>query len=392
MIDARHAIDADLPGRVDVAVIGGGPAGSAAAVALARAGVSVLLVDRGDAGAHTIGESLPPEATPLLRELGVWERFLADGHLPSHGNRSVWGGPEPDDRDFLSHPEGVGWHLDRPRFDAMLADAAARAGAAIAQRTRVIGCQRGDDNDWRLDLSAEGRRTTARASTRARTVIDASGRARVLARAERVPCGSYDRLVGVVGVLVPDDARRADEDSLTTIEAVPDGWWYAARVPKGHLVVAYMTDADVAVARRAQAGDRWTTALAGTRYIRARVADHGYHLETAPRLVASDSSHLRDVGGDGWCAIGDAVAAYDPLSSFGILVALATGTQAAGAIVAGRGTLRRGEGALDEYTYWTRHTYARYVAQWLGYYALEQRWPVAPFWRRRHAMLARLNG
>jgi len=385
MIFARHDTDANLPGHVDVAVVGGGPAGSAAALTLARMGASVLMIDRGDAGAHRIGESLPPAAAPLLRELGVWERFLADGHLPSHGNRSVWGGSEPDDRDFLSHPEGVGWHLDRPRFDAMLSGAAMRAGATVVPRTRVIGCHRRSGGAWHLDLSAEGRRTTVRA----RIVIDASGRARLLARAERVPCDAHDRLVGVVAVLAPD-ARRADEDSFTLIEAVRDGWWYAARVPGDRLVVAYMTDADIAAAGRARAAAGWTAALAGTRHIRARVADYGYRLEAAPHLVAADSSHLYEVGADGWWAVGDAAAAHDPLSSCGLTAALAGGMQVACAILACDSAPGVGASSLDGYTRWMRHTYTGYLAQWLGYYALEQRWPNAPFWHRRHTLLAHL--
>jgi len=386
MIDARHDTDASLPCRVDVAVIGGGPAGSAVALALARAGVSVLMVDRGDAGAHMVGESLPPAATPLLRELGVWEPFLADGHLPSYGNRSVWGGPEPDDRDFFSHPEGVGWHLDRPRFDAMLSGAAERAGAAIVHRTRALQCHRGPGGAWRLDLSAAGRRT----SVRARIVVDASGRARLLARAEHAAGAAYDRLVGVVGVLVPGDTLGADEDSFTLIEAVRDGWWYAARVPGDRLVVAYMTDADIAAAGCARTADGWTAALAGTRHIRARVAAYGYRLGTAPRLVATDSSHLREVGGDGWWAIGDAAAAHDPLSSCGLTTALTGGMQAARAILACGSAPNVGADDLNGYTRWMRHMYAVYLAQWLSYYALEQRWPDAPFWHRRHALLAHL--
>lgn len=386
MIGVRHKTDGGLPGCVDVAVIGGGPAGSAAALTLAGAGVPVLMVDRGDVGAHTVGESLPPAAAPLLRDLGVWERFLGDGHLPSHGNRSVWGNPTPDDHDFLSQPEGIGWHLDRPRFDAMLADAAAREGATIARRTRVIQCYRGDGADWRLDIAVEGRRRTVWA----RTMIDASGRARLLARAEHIPCDAHDRLVGVVGVLVPGDALHGDEDSLTTIEAVPDGWWYAARIPGGRLVVAYMTDADIAAAGRVRTVEGWMGALAGTRHIRARVADYGYRLQALPHLVAADSSRLGEVGGDGWWAVGDAAAAHDPLSSCGLTAALTGGMQVAHAILARDSTAGVGVDGLDGYMRWMRHMYAVYIAQWLGYYALEQRWPDSPFWHRRHAQLAHL--
>lgn len=374
---------------VDVAIIGGGPAGSTAAAVLARAGVSVLLIDRGDGWARGIGESLPPMAAPLLRALGVWDQFLAAGHLPSHGNRSAWGAPEAEERDFLFHPEGVGWHLDRPRFDAMLVDAAVRAGASYTRRTRLARHRRDAGGAWRLDLVVGGRETTARAGA----IVDASGRARLLARAERMPCAAYDRLVGIVGVLIPGDAEGhlvPDEDSLTLIEAVPDGWWYAARIPGRRLVVAYMTDADIAASCGVRSSSGWAAALARAPRIEERARRHGYRLDTALRVVPADSSYLRDVGGDGWCAVGDAVAAHDPLSSFGITAALTGGEQAARVILVDGGALRAGRDEFNEYARQMRQTYAGYVAQWLGYYALERRWLGSPFWSRRHALLAHL--
>jgi len=374
---------------VDIAIIGGGPAGSAAAMVLARAGVSVLLIDRGDGWARGIGESLPPMAAPLLRALGVWDQFLAAGHLPSHGNRSAWGTPEAEERDFLSHPEGVGWHLDRPRFDAMLVDAAVRAGASYARRTRLARRRRGAGGAWLLDLVVGGRETTVRAGA----IVDASGRTAVLARAEGVPRAAYDRLVGVVGTLIPTDVEgdpAFDQDSLTLIEAVPDGWWYAARIPGGRLVVAHMTDADIAASRGVRSPSGWSASLADAPRIQERVRRHGYRLDAALRVVPADSSYLRDVGGDGWCAVGDAAAAHDPLSSFGITGALAGGEQAARAILVDGGSLHVGRGELNEYARRMRQTYAGYVAQWLGNYALERRWLGTPFWARRHGLLERL--
>lgn len=106
-------------GLYDAAVIGGGPAGAAAALALARAGRAPRGLDARRARIQ-VGEGLPPAAGPLLRDLGALEPFLAAGHLPSFGNERSWGRGRTEIHDFIRDPNGNGWHLDRVRFDAMM--------------------------------------------------------------------------------------------------------------------------------------------------------------------------------------------------------------------------------------------------------------------------------
>jgi len=182
--------------------------------------------------------------------------------------------------------------------------------------------------------------------------------------------------------LTTDLLSGEDPDGRTVVEATPEGWWYAAPLPDGRLVVAHLSDADLAARHRTRARDGWEAALRRTTDIDARVARRGGRIEDEPRPVAADSSRLETVSGAGWWAIGDAAAAHDPLSSQGVMLALEAGTRVARAIAG------REDGA--DYAAWVRQAYAWYLAQWLGYYALERRWPTAPFWRRRHAMWERL--
>jgi 2-polyprenyl-6-methoxyphenol hydroxylase-like FAD-dependent oxidoreductase len=69
--------------RFDVVVIGGGPAGTAVALALVTQGVSVLVVERSNYQQLRFGETLPPEIQPTLSRLGL-ARFPA-GASPSLG-------------------------------------------------------------------------------------------------------------------------------------------------------------------------------------------------------------------------------------------------------------------------------------------------------------------
>src|ERR1700733_7319807 len=90
-----------------------------------------------------IGESLSPAAMPILRDLGLLADVLAGGHAPWYANRAVWGEPNPTETDFLRDPNGHGLHLDRPRFDALLARAARDRGAEWIAPARISSIERG---------------------------------------------------------------------------------------------------------------------------------------------------------------------------------------------------------------------------------------------------------
>uniref|UniRef100_UPI003F693E2E hypothetical protein n=1 Tax=Amycolatopsis solani TaxID=3028615 RepID=UPI003F693E2E len=85
----------------------------------------MVLYERSAYDGLRMGETLPPSVNPLLRELGLWDRFLAAEPMPSYLTASAWGGPEVAERSFVFSPYGHGWHTDRAAFDRMLADAAA---------------------------------------------------------------------------------------------------------------------------------------------------------------------------------------------------------------------------------------------------------------------------
>src|SRR5258707_4054680 len=69
----------------DVAIIGGGPAGSTAAALLARAGRRVVLFEREKFPRFHIGESLLPFSMKAFTRLGLQEKFLSAGFIKKYG-------------------------------------------------------------------------------------------------------------------------------------------------------------------------------------------------------------------------------------------------------------------------------------------------------------------
>jgi flavin-dependent dehydrogenase len=358
--------------EVDVAVVGGGPAGTATALPLAQRGHAVLVIERTDYGDLRIGETLPPAVRPLLGRIGLWERFAADQHRPAFGIRSAWGQPNLSDNDFVANPYGCGWHLDRARFDASLAFAAEQAGAQVLRAATVLSVEAARGG-WQIEVACAG----SRRRFRARQLVDATGRRAVIARGRGARRITWDRLVGIVSFHAP----RSAEDSLaagTLIEAVEDGWFYSAVLPDRRLVIAYMTDADLYAKARKASPTCWQQRLEGSVHTRARA--QACDLAAGPVIRAASSSRLDRASGRNWLAVGDAAAALDPLSSQGICQALQSGLAAADVIgeclarrgPAGRSLAARHQGDFDAYLLARRR-----------YYGLERRFADAPFWRRR---------
>src|SRR5262249_14386471 len=225
----------DVTEGCEVLVVGGGPAGTAAAIALTRIGRSVLIVERSRYDRERIGETLPPSARIPLARLDVWDRCIGEGHPPSPATISAWGRDDIDENHFIGNPYGHGWHLDRRRFDSMLASIARTCGACVDLESRVTAClPRGSGFDVEYIRGGTIRKV------RTAFMIDATGRSSLVARHQGARRIAFDRLIGVVGVF----ARRSslsEEDPRTLVEAVANGWWYSAWLPHSRAIVAYMT-------------------------------------------------------------------------------------------------------------------------------------------------------
>ncbi len=340
---------------VDVAVIGGGPAGATVALCLARRGWSVALLESTAFEGDRYGETLPPEVNPALRELGLWDTFQALGPMEAPGIVSAWGSPVAREQDFVGNVHGSGWHVDRNRFDEMLCAEAARAGAHLVLRT--AGTPRREPGGWRVG------------AVEARFLVDASGRNGLRIDGD---CTREEDDVLLAIVLDVRYASAPPSDGRTFIESTRSGWWYTARLAGGTVAMFFADPGEYT-----RDGISPAEQLADAPLTRSRLQDGGI---SGSRVVRVSSSRRRTLSGEDWVAVGDSASSYDPLSGRGIFKALRQGALAAGAVDA---KLRGSESALSEYGARVRAEFDEYARQRREYYAGERRWRDQPFWRAR---------
>jgi len=358
----------------DVIIIGGGPAGAAAAITLARNGFRTAIIERSNYSTLRVGEALPAAIRSLLISLDVWESFLADGHIESFAIRSVWGDGEQRENDSIFNPYGTGWHIDRGLFDYMLATAAATVGSTVLTEARIKHLSKDQNLGWQVDIQQNNDHRCLSALF----VIDATGQTAVIPVGLPRTFHVVDHLIGVVYFL----SRMAEPYIL--VEAIDSGWWYSAPLPHGHLVAAYMTDADLFATSGSSAYDYWQLQLRKAELTRTRIGSQT--TVTKPKIVSAASVIRHPVCGTNWLATGDASIAFDPLSGRGVYSALQGGILAGEAIMA---SLCGNSESFTEYTDWISSQFSNYLQTRTAFYIKEQRWSQSPFWRRRHSLTNR---
>jgi flavin-dependent dehydrogenase len=346
----------------DAIVVGAGPAGAVASFVLAREGYRTLLADRlGDEGCK-FGEALPGSAVRLLRSLGLPVPEADGPHTSIGGTLSSWNSDTLLASDAIRDPHGPGWRLDRKRFDADLRHAATEAGA-IYRADDVSDLQRRDDH-WEVRFRGGGTGCT-------RWIVDATGRRAAVARRLRVRRIRDSRLIAFYATGRSDPNFRLDR---TIIEAVPGGWWYAARLPSGAPVAGFHTDARTAARLRADPG-AWFEKLAETRHV-ARIVSPA-QFEAPARAFDARGARLSSVAGQGWIACGDAAICFDPVSGQGIFSALHSGYASGMAVI---DALDRCTGKLDAYSSQMNEVWDIYRRRLRAIYRDVGRWPVDGFW------------
>jgi menaquinone-9 beta-reductase len=313
-----------VPDSVDVAIVGGGPAGAATAIWLAKRGYRVTLFER--------------HATPSWRACGVFASPLVRSRLISLGLTadkvaqlerpiSVMELESEGASCRLEYAHGFACGFDRVRLDEHLLQLAARAGADIRRATVVRDVQLSSARGVSQVVVASSLAPDAppHEAIAARIVVGADGGGSRVARAAGVL--SERNLLGRAGITfhLADHAESLAGQTAHARFFFGSGWYVGIApvpadrvnigivVPIGRLKEGAPAITDQIVYEVARPFDGW------------RTAHHTDAIQVAGRL----EHHVSRVAGDGWLLVGDATGFIDPLTGEGIHRALVTAQYAA---------------------------------------------------------------
>jgi len=326
-----------LSSTPDVAVIGGGPAGSVASTVLADSGHRVVVFERERFPRYHIGESLLSATLPILDAIGATPAIERHGFLRKPGGTFLWGRqPEPWSFSFREDPGGrpYAFQVVRAEFDQLLLDNARRHGVDVREEHTVLGVDIGGSPPVLRVQGPDGRAF----AVMPRFVIDASGQSAVIGRAARLRrFDEFFKNLAIFGYF--HDAERLPGELANNIlsAAFADGWFWYIPLHDGTMSVGAVVDTQ-----------RWRDVAAadpeGTyRGLIARCPSIATRLRHATlvspiRIIRDYSYDSTRFTGAGYLLAGDAACFIDPVFSTGVHLACLAGFlggRAVAAILAG---------------------------------------------------------
>ncbi len=352
----------------DVVVVGGGPAGAVTALALARYGYRVALVERDAAARRRRADALSSRAAAALERLGLGGAIDRAALCAPGTTLLRW---RDEDVETIAARTERATIIDRVAFDAALIEGAVRDGVRIVRPSRALrSCRKA--HSWVVPLAgARGAR-----AIEARFLVDASGRASYLSWRSKARAAPTVALHAVLyGSERPFGEMR--------VEAVRRAWlWGVPCGDRSVTVAAFVDKAEAAGLGPAGRAELYDACLRQAALFRECL--------DAPRLspvAACDATFTADDDPVGWMSlkVGDAGIALDPLASQGLQHALRSAHQASTVVHTVLGGSGDPAAALEFYRAAHARTCALHARTTSAYYARARYHAGDPFWHARAA-------
>ena len=314
----------------DVAIVGGGPAGSTAATLLAKAGRRVVVLEREKFPRFHIGESLLPFSMQTFDRLGVREK-LDRAFLPKYGGEIMAAcgtrGVKFYFKDGFRSQRDRAYQVTRSEFDKVLLDHSRENGAEVREETEVTKVEFSNDRA-QIDIeSGDG----AKSRIEARYLLDCSGRQTLLGSLFKVK-RTYDHLQKFSVFAHYENIDRLPGKDATLIRMVRglDSWFWMIPLTETRTSIGVVIDT------RAFR----ETKLAPETALEKFIAEQPLMAERMKKAVrvspvysASDFSYRNTtLAGERWLLAGDAAGFIDPVFSSGVFLAIMSAEKAADAL------------------------------------------------------------
>ena len=307
-----------LPETCDVAIIGGGPAGSTAATLLARRGLSVCVLEKERFPRFHVGESLLPYNSRIFEELGVQSEITAAGFVTKRGAQFHVGDGSRctkfrfRDGSFTEFPTAL--QVERSRFDEILLRNAERNGASVFQETAVTGF-----NVESQHVALTLRQNGSDASLRSRFLIDASGVVNFTGTREKLREDHPTlRKVAVFGHFENVCMPAGDEQGDIVIVRMKNAWCWM--IPLSDRKTSIGLVFDKTEFRNTKPAALFEATVQAHEVLRTRLSNA--RLIGELHTIADFSYVNRRLVSDRLVRVGDAAAFLDPIFSSGVYLAM----------------------------------------------------------------------
>jgi flavin-dependent dehydrogenase len=318
-------------GSYDVVIVGGGPGGSTAASFLKKYNPSlrVLVLEKEKFPRDHIGESQLPSISPILDELGAWDKVEAVGFPIKLGASYTWGKDadqwdfdfypvehwkdEPRPAKFVGQRRYTAFQVDRSIYDELLLNHARELGAEVRERTLVREVKSEGDRIAGVVLDS-GEVVTGR------HYIDASGNVGLLRRALNITVQVTEELKNIA---IWDYWRNAEwaetigvGGTRVQVRSLPYGWIWFIPLGPTRTSVGLITPAEHFKKIGKTPEELYLEALHSQPQIARLIAQGTREMKLE---ATKDWSQLADrLVGENWFLVGEAAGFADPILAAGL--------------------------------------------------------------------------